>query len=199
MLIAAPHAQAAPPPANGPLANAADVQTAIHYLENLGTVGGRFEQTDAHGRVESGRFLLQRPNKARFDYDPPADLSVIADGHKAFIVNARLRQLQSAPLSMTPLGLFLARRIHLDKGAQVTAVRERPGGFEVTAEATRSPTRGSITLDFARAPLRLGGWTITTGAGGAVKVRILEMEAAAPRPESYFDAHRRATELGLPE
>ena len=159
---------------------------------------GRFEQTDAHGRVETGSFLLQRPDKARFDYDAPVAISVISDGHKAFIVNPRLRQLQSAPLSMTPLGIFLARRIRLDRGGRVTSVHEHPAGFEVTVVAPGSPARGSITLDFNRPPLALAGWTITTGAGGGVRVRIVKLGPAAPKPEAFFDAHRRAAELELP-
>lgn len=178
-------------PASSPM-----VKTALDYLRGLATVDGRFEQTDARDAVSTGRFFLQRVGRARFDYDPPAQLSIISDGHKVFVINGRLKTLQSYPLAMTPFGLFLAREIRLDQGARVTSVGNRPGGFSITAVARRSPTRGSITLDFNRSPVALTGWSIGGGGGRPVRVRLLSLAPATPRDDSWFDARRRAAELG---
>src|ERR1700678_4312128 len=72
---------AAPPPPDLSPEDAHDVTRVVTYLEALTSAKARFVQTDARGTETQGTFILQRPGKARFDYDPPSGLVIACDGH----------------------------------------------------------------------------------------------------------------------
>ena len=163
------------------------VARAVAYLESLTTAKGRFEQVDARGDVTTGTFYLQRPGKARFDYDPPSGLAIASNGFKVTVVNRRLKTIQSYLLGMTPLGLFLARNIRLDRGVAVTGVEHAPAGFSITAQDLHKQSQGSIMMRFADAPLRLAGWTVTDSRGQSVRVRLAELSPSPPLSWKFFE------------
>lgn len=182
LLVAAPLARAQP---LAP-ADQEEVQRAIAYLDGLTAATGRFTQTNARGQSVSGTFTLQRPGKARFDYDAPSGAVIASDGGRVVVVDNRLKTIRATPLSFSPLGLFLAKHIRLDKGVRATRVDHRPGGFSVAAQEIAHPNRGSITLDFSEPPLRLSGWKITDAGGGSTRVRLESLAPSAPKPASFF-------------
>ncbi|HEY2049193.1 MAG TPA: outer membrane lipoprotein carrier protein LolA [Caulobacteraceae bacterium] len=160
------------------------VQRAQTYLDGLTTATGRFVQTTQDGREASGTVWLQRPGRARFDYDPPSGVEIAADGHVVTEVDTRLKTIHSYPLGTTPLSLFLARHVALDQGARVEAVQRTPDGFDIQVRDGRR--RGSITLQFHDAPLALAGWIITDARGAKVQVRLTHLERSAPKPGEFF-------------
>ena len=98
------------------------VDKAVAYLQGLGEARGRFVQSDGQGAPTQGELFLKRPGKARFAYDPPSGLLVVSDGGRVIVQDKRLNTFNAYPLSETPLSLFLAKTIRLDKGVQVTRV-----------------------------------------------------------------------------
>ena len=177
-----------------PPADAALVQRATAYLQHIATATGRFSQTNARGQTVAGTFTIQRPGKARFDYDPPSGVIIASDGHRVAVLNTRLKTIQAAPLGMTPLGLFLAKDIRLDRGVTVTRVTHAAGAFTVTAQDTRKQTQGRIALDFAEAPLALMGWTITDAAGGATRVKLTSFRRGRAERPGLLRASRPPTD-----
>jgi outer membrane lipoprotein-sorting protein len=163
------------------------VARAVAYLESLGSAKGRFEQIDARGDTTTGTFYLQRPGKARFDYDPPSGMAIASNGFKVTIVNRRLKTIQSYPLGATPLGLFLAKTIRLDRGVVVTAVDRAPGGFTITARDSHKRSQGAIDMRFAESPLRLAGWTVTDSRGQSVRVRLAALSPSPPLGWKSFE------------
>ena len=131
------------------------------YLQGLAEAKGRFIQTDARGNVSRGEIFLKRPGRARFAYDPPSRLLVVADGSNVTIANSQLKTFDRYPLIATPLSIFLARQIRLDRGILVSEVRQTPDGFSITARDGRKQAEGQIVLSFADRPLALNGWTVT--------------------------------------
>ncbi len=190
LIGAAPFAVAAAP---APLAlsapDAALVARAVAYLQTLTTARGRFVQTDARGAVTQGTIWLQRPGRARFEYDPPSGLVVASDGHEVSVVDRRLKTIHSYPLGLTPLSLFLARDIRLDKGVAVSRVDRQAGGFSITARDGRKKAEGRIVLDFADTPVALTGWALTDAQGRTVRVRLVGLVPAAPRERKFFELH----------
>jgi outer membrane lipoprotein-sorting protein len=188
---------AAPAPSRLSAPDAALVARAVAYLQALTTAKGRFVQTDARGQVTQGTFWLQRPGRARFEYDPPSGLVIASDGYKVTVVDRRLKTIQSYPLGLTPLSLFLARDIRLDKGVAVTVVDRAASGFSITARDARKKTEGQIVLTFAALPIALTGWTITDSQGHAVRISLIDFGPAAQRDRKFFEladpAHAAAT------
>lgn len=159
---------------------------AIGYLQATKSAKGRFIQTDSRGNVAPGAFYLQRPGKARFDYDAPARMIMASDGQVVSVWNLRLKTFQSYPLGMTPLGIFLAKEIRLDRGVKVVRVDHLADGFTVIARDTRHQSEGQIALTFVDSPLRLSGWTVTDAQGLSTRVSLTDFALAAPFDASFF-------------
>ena len=189
VLAGAPAVMAAAPAPPAPLSaeDNALVAKAVAYLDSLTCVRGRFEQVDDRGAVTAGTFFLQKPGRARFDYDPPSGLVIASNGFKVTIVDNRLKTIHGYPLGFTPLGLFLARNIHLDRGVVVTAVQRTVAGFSLTARDRNRPNEGSIELTFTNDPIRLVSWTVTDSRGQSVQVRLGGLSPTTPRNIRYFE------------
>ena len=186
-LGAAPFVIAAAPPAPLSAEDSALVAKAVAYLDNLTCDKGRFQQVDARGALTTGTFFLQRPGRARFDYDPPSGLVIASNGFKVTVVDHRLKTIQAYPLGFTPLGLFLAKNIRLDRGVQVTSVARTAAGFSITARDRHHPNQGSIDMTFTNDPIRLTGWTVTDSRGQSVQVRLAELTPATPQSWRFFE------------
>jgi outer membrane lipoprotein-sorting protein len=187
---------AAPPPPSLSAEDSALVAKAVAYLDGLTCDKGRFQQVDPRGGMTTGTFFLQRPGRARFDYDPPSGLVIASNGFKVTVVDHRLKTIQAYPLAATPLGLFLARNIRLDRGVSVTALARSAAGFTLTARDQRHPNQGSIEMSFTRDPIRLAGWTVTDSRGQSVQVRLAALSPATPQGWRFFDLGDPARETG---
>lgn len=162
------------------------VDKAVAYLQGLTEAKGRFVQTDSRGATTQGELYLKRPGKARFAYDPPSGLLVVSDGGAVAVADSRLKTFDSYPLRATPLSLFLARTIRLDRGVQVTRVARAADGFTITARDGKKQTAGQIALTFTDNPIALAGWSVTDAQGRTTQVRITGLERASGLPASLF-------------
>ncbi|TAJ71246.1 MAG: outer membrane lipoprotein carrier protein LolA [Phenylobacterium sp.] len=185
-LAAAPLAAPAFAQAALPAADQALVDRAVAYLEGLSEAKGRFVQTDGRGRVTTGQLFMKRPGKARFAYDPPSGLLVVSDGGVVSVQDKRLKTFDQYPLGATPLSLFLARTIRLDRGVTITRVARMADGFSITARDGKKETAGAITLSFTEAPLALAGWTVTDAQNRPTRVQLQGLERTAGLDRSLF-------------
>lgn len=194
-LLALAAAAAAVPPldafaATAPAALSSDdqalVDRAVAYLQGLTEARGRFVQTDARGATSQGELYLKRPGKARFAYDPPSGLLVVSDGGTVSIADSRLKTFDAYPLMATPLSLFLAKTIRLDRGVQVTRVARAADGFTINARDGKKQTAGQISLTFTDNPMTLVGWAVTDAQGRTTQVRIQGLQRAAGLDPSLF-------------
>lgn len=183
-LAATPFAVAAQPAL--PATDKALVDRAVAYLEALTEAKGRFVQTDARGRTSTGALYLKRPGKARFAYDPPSGLLVVSDGGVVSVQDPRLKTFDQYPLSATPLSLFLARTIRLDRGVTIARVAQARDGFSITARDGRRETAGEITLDFVESPFRLSGWTVVDAQRRPTRISLIALERASGLDRGLF-------------
>ncbi len=163
------------------------VDRAVAYLDGLTSVKSRFTQTDARGETATGVLYLARPGRARFQYDPPATLLITSDGRTVTVTDSRLKTLQRIPLRSTPLAIFLADHIRLDRGVRVTRVDRSADGFSVTAKSTRGLEQGEITLYFLDNPMRLTGWVVVDAQARRTRVTLEGLTPIAPPPDSLFE------------
>ena len=152
------------------------VDRATAYLQGLTEAKGRFVQTDSRGQTSQGVLYLKRPGKARFDYDPPSGLLVVSDGSTVAVADSRLKTFERYPLMSTPLSLFLARTVRLDKGVQVMGVTRMADGFTLTLRDGHKKTAGQIALTFSETPLRLRSWTVSDAQNRSTRVQLLDLE-----------------------
>lgn len=188
LLLAAPALLLAGPALALPAADQALVDKAVAYLQALPTARGRFVQTDPRGSVSQGAIYLQRPGRARFEYDAPSSLLVVSDGKVVSVADKRLKTVNRYFLSQTPLKLFLADEIRLDRGVAVSRVTRLTDGFEITAQDRIGKTRGQIVLTFGDSPMQLLGWKITDARNAVTQVRLTSLVRAGDLDPGLFRA-----------
>ena len=120
--LAAPAAAAPPSPVQ-------------RYFQSLQSLRAEFIQRvfDERGQVlqtSSGRMLMRKPGKFRWDYRAPAEQIIIADGERLWAYDVALAQVTvrklDQALSSTPLAL-LSGAAPIEEAFTVSGVRNRDG------------------------------------------------------------------------
>jgi outer membrane lipoprotein-sorting protein len=174
------------------------VDKATAYLQGLKSVTGRFTQTSFNGSTSTGAFYMQRPGKARFQYDPPAQMVVVSDGYNVSVVDSRLKTHDQYPLGRTPLVILLARQVRLDRGVVVTQVDQTADGFAITARDGRKEASGRITLNFSNDPIALRGWSVIDAQGRETKVTLGALTPATDLDPNLFTIQDDRARSGRP-
>ena len=170
-------------------ANAAEVplDQLSGYLNGLTTAEARFEQTNADGTISKGRIVIQRPGRARFEYDPPDRNLVLASGNQVAVFDAKSNQPpEQYPLARTPLSLILAGRIDLKMAKMVVDHGEFQGATHVIAQDPAHPDYGTIEMIFSESPVALTGWIITDDMGNQTSVKLDTFQTGGTYPASLF-------------
>jgi len=180
-------------------ADQALVDKATAYLQGLKSVTGRFTQISSNGSTSTGVFYMQRPGKARFQYDPPAQMVVVSDGYNVSVVDDRLKTHDQYPLGRTPLVILLARQVRLDRGgAVVTQVDQTADGFSITARDGRKAAAGRITLNFSNDPIALRGWSVIDAQGRETKVTLGALTSVSDLDPNLFAIQDDRARSGRP-
>ena len=163
---------------------------AAAYLQGLTSTQASFNQTAPDGSTSTGTLTLQRPGKARFAYDPPTLMTIVSDGKTVWLADGRLKTVDKAPLSRTPLSILLAQEVRLDRGVYVRRVDRNAEGFALTAQAKDHESEGRIVIYFAAGAAgkvtALKGWNLTDAQGRTTKVRLGDLTAKSGLSPSLF-------------
>jgi outer membrane lipoprotein-sorting protein len=175
-----------------------DVQRA---LAATATMTADFAQTAADGRVATGRMLLKRPGRIRFDYAGGTPYLVVADGRTLSFVDYKVAQVSQWPIRSTPLGVLLDPAADLARVAEVLPDAESPlpGAVAVRARDPKRPDMGEILFllgSDAEAPggFRLLGWRVSDAQGRMTRVDLSNARFNVPVDDDRFrfaDPRRR--------
>jgi outer membrane lipoprotein-sorting protein len=157
------------------------------YLNEIRTAEGDFTQINADGSVSTGRILIDRPGRMRFEYEGD-DLLVIAGGQQVAIFDGRSNtRPEQYPLSETPLQLILARNVDLAASGRVIGHVFDGTATRVLAQDPDRPEIGTIELVFTDDPVELRQWVITDGSGAQTTVVLGNMEEGGRIPNGLFN------------
>jgi len=145
-------------------------------LSGVQTMNGEFVQFNPDGSQTQGKFYIARPGRVRFQYDPPATLSVIADGESVLVFDKKLQTYDIWPLSQTPLRLLLDSELNLATSEKVTGVSAAPDLIEVELHDETRFGGGTLNLVFDRATYELRQWTVTDQQGLQTMVALYNVE-----------------------
>ena len=146
-----------------------------------------FAQLTSDGHRSKGTLYMQRPGRARFEYEDQ-DVLVMASGGQVGIFDggSNSKRAERYPLSRTPLHLFLERNPNLADRSMVFKTGYANGLTSVWARDPRNPEYGHIELRFASDPVRLAEWVVTDGTGSRTKVAFGEFRKVASIPATKF-------------
>ena len=157
------------------------------YINSFSAARSGFTQVNADGSKSRGTIYIQRPGKARFEYDGDDALVMAGGGSVAIFDPKSNNPPEQFPLKRTPLNLILASKVDLKRAKMVTGFGANDSTAIVEAQDPEHPEYGSIRLFFASEPLRLEKWVITDGGGGETTVELRDLQPGGEFPSAYFN------------
>ena len=157
------------------------------YLSSISTLSGNFVQVGPNGSKTTGDFIIQKPGKVRFQYDPPSPIDVIADGTTMAVRDHKLATQDVYPLSSTPLRFLLSDRIDLLSDTNVVNVSADDVFATVTIEEKQALIGTSrLTLMFGAKDMLLKQWTVTDPQGYDTTVAVYNLNTTKKADPDMF-------------
>jgi outer membrane lipoprotein-sorting protein len=167
------------------------------YFNGFRTAEAQFTQINPDGTIATGRLMIQRPGRVRFEYDPPDRNLVLAAAGSVNIFDARGNAGPSVyPLSRTPLNLILSERVDLTRARMVVGHFIDGPTTSVVAQDPDNPEYGQIRLVFSADPVELRQWVITDDTGRETTVILGQMRLGGSLSSALFDVDREMTARG---
>jgi outer membrane lipoprotein-sorting protein len=180
-------------PYDGSQSQRALVDRISNYLSSLQTLIGDFVQIGPDGGRSVGKFYIQKPGRVRFEYQPPSQIDVIADGSSVVVRDRSLATQDLYPLSQTPLRYLLADQIDLARDTNLVAVSQDNTFITVTIEE-RQILVGThrLVLMFSAKDTQLREWIVTDPQGYETTVAVYNLDVShRPDPNlfsiNYFE------------
>ncbi len=171
----------------GPAA-AASLDDVAASLKATTSLSADFTQTGADGRITTGKMILARPGKIRFQYDK-AKLLIVGNGKTLTFVDYAVNQVSQWPVKSTPLGILLASEPDLSGVARIAQTTDQ--GVIVEARDAKRPEFGSLAIMFrtdkaAPGGLSLAGWTSYDAQGGRSTIQLSNIRYNADLSKADF-------------
>ncbi|HEY1096716.1 MAG TPA: outer membrane lipoprotein carrier protein LolA, partial [Alphaproteobacteria bacterium] len=124
------------------------IKNAEKYLNSITTLKSEFLQTHSDGTRYSGDFYLSRPGRLRFQYRPPLNDYIVADGLLVHYWDSEVKNYSNAPIGSTLADFLLRKNIKLSGDVSVKEVRKIADEHLVRITMTQSadPGAGSLAL-----------------------------------------------------
>jgi outer membrane lipoprotein-sorting protein len=152
-------------------------------LNRVRNIQGRFGQTAPDGGRTVGQFYLSRGQgnrmgRLRFEYDPPTQFLVVADGTNVATIDRALRSTTRVGIGETPLQYLLKPNINLDRDTRVTAVARIGTDLAITVRDRANRVDGALTLYLDPQTYALKAWDVMDAARATTRVTLTESRTA---------------------
>jgi outer membrane lipoprotein-sorting protein len=176
----------APALAQAPASNP-QVAEVERYFNGVRTMQARFVQSNPGGTVVQGTLSVSRPGRMRFEYDPPSQLKIVADGSQVTMWDIANRDFGQWPIGWTAAS-FLVREPMVLQGGDLTVekIERTDGMLQLTMSQTRKPNEGKVIVRLGENPMVLRGWSIIDSRGQRVDVSLNGLQTGLPLAASLF-------------
>ena len=143
------------------------------YFNKLSTAQANFTQFNDDKSISTGKLIIKRPGRIRFEYELPSLALVIVGGGQVAVFDPKANEGPTRfPLSQTPMKIILKNKV--DLGQEDMVVGHTVDGLNtlVTLQDPKHPNRGTIQLIFSENPIKLRQWIIDDNVGNVTKVII---------------------------
>jgi outer membrane lipoprotein-sorting protein len=156
------------------------------YLNAIRTMQARFVQTNPNGSIIQGTFYVRRPGRMRFEYDPPSQLKIVADGFQVTMWDPTTKDFGQWPIGWTAASFLVKDPLSLSGDLRVEKLDRVNGLIEATMSQPKRPQDGKVIVRFVENPLTLRGWTIIDSRGQQVSVALNGMQTGMQLADSLF-------------
>ena len=179
--------------ASTPLAaqKASDLTAVEAHIEQVTTMSATFSQSDRKGQTMTGKMLIKRPGKIRFEYQKGANLLIVGDGKSLNMIDYQVRQVQRWPIGESPLSALLDPKRDLKKYGKLVPTSD-PNVVSVAVKDPKRPEYGTITMIFVKqagAPsgLTLHSWVALDSQNNRTTVRLSNVKYNIAIANSAFN------------
>ena len=156
------------------------------YFNSIRTMQARFVQTNPNGSIIQGTYYVRRPGRMRFEYDPPSQLKIVADGFQVTMWDPTTKDFGQWPIGWTAASFLVKDPLVLSGDLRVEKLERVNGLIEATMSQTKKPKDGKVIVRFVENPLTLRGWTIIDNRGQQVTVALNGMQTGMQLADSLF-------------
>lgn len=169
------------------------------YISGIDTLHARFVQSSSNGGTAQGEVWIDRPGKARFEYDAPHPVLMVSNGRTLLYFDREMDQVNYFPTEETPLWFLLREDVDMSdvKAYHVARVEESARTYQVhiVREGVQPGEPGSTELTFTKDPIRLTEWRIVDEQGVVSDIALRQVRYGEDIDPKLFDFQ----ELDLPE
>ena len=167
-----------------------DLDQVVGALRAIGTMNANFTQTDRRGRTVRGVLTLKRPGKIRFEYEKSANMLIVSNGSRLTMIDYEVNQVQSWPISNSPLGALLDPKRDVKKYGRLVPTGN-PNVLSIAVKDPKRPEYGVITLIFVKDPsapggLELASWVALDAQNQRTTVRLSNQQYGVGVSDSAF-------------
>lgn len=168
------------------------VQSAEKYLNSVTGLAGDFIQT-SNGKMAKGLFAMLRPGRVRLDYTN-SKVQLISDGKDLYFFDKSLDQITTVPLSSTPAGILVRKKIDLQNADIVVSdTFDTKTTFALTMYMRDNKGLGRMTVVFDKNPVKLKSWTVVDATGTSTDVVFRNLKPKTDFDKNYFQIQRHKT------
>ncbi|MBR9650220.1 LolA family protein [Thalassovita aquimarina] len=162
------------------------------YLNRMKTAQADFTQINDDGSISTGKLMLKRPGRMRFEYAGPDNTLVLASSGAVAIYDPKTPEYgpETYPLNKTPLSIILAERVDLARADMVVGHSYDGTATTVTAQDPEHPEYGNLQLVFTDNPVQLRQWVVNDDSGGSTTVVLGQMETGVALNNRLFTITR---------
>ncbi|HKV13524.1 MAG TPA: outer-membrane lipoprotein carrier protein LolA [Reyranella sp.] len=158
-----------------------------NYINSIRTLEARFVQSNPNGSILQGTLYVRRPGRMRFQYDPPSQLKIVADGTQVTMWDPATHDFGQWPIGWTAASFLVKEPLKLSGDLTVQSLnRNADGLIEATIVQTRKPQEGKVIVRFAENPMTLRGWSIVDNRGNKVDVALTQVQTGVQLADSLF-------------
>ena len=158
-----------------------------NYINSIRTLEARFVQSNPNGSILQGTLYVRRPGRMRFQYDPPSQLKIVADGTQVTMWDPATHDFGQWPIGWTAASFLVKEPLKLSGDLTVQSLnRTADGLIEATIVQTRKPQEGKVIVRFAENPMALRGWSIVDNRGNKVDVALTQVRTGVQLADPLF-------------
>ena len=151
-------------------ANEKEIIKIEDYFNSIRTVESDFVQESYIGSISTGTFILKKPGKFRFSYDPPIELEVVSHLQAVLIFDPKNNKTGplTYPISGSPFKYLLKDKFEISSKSLAKIYTE--GNLLSIKLNMDNKGKNNLTLKFHKKPIKLAGWELENNFGEVTKV-----------------------------
>jgi len=156
------------------------------YINSIRTLKARFVQSNPNGSIAQGTLYVRRPGRMRFEYDPPSQLKIVADGFQVTMWDNATKDFGQWPIGWTAASFLVKEPLTLSGDLRVEKLDRVKGLLEMTVIQAKKPQEGRVIVRLSENPMALRGWTVIDQRGSQVTVSLSDVQTGMQPADSLF-------------